>query len=154
MQDSSVTYPHFAFTLLAGSKIVVSYQGKHPPQDHEIQNYCELLRTLADQADLRFLWYTEGHRPSREQQERLSSTAPKRQWRAALISPSAGMRFIVAAFSLINRNLRFFEPQELPQALRHLQCTYEEQSVVQTVLAELKHSIEASEPEPEIARNA
>ncbi|HET6333763.1 MAG TPA: hypothetical protein VFG30_11165 [Polyangiales bacterium] len=154
MLDSSVTYPHFVFTLIAGSKIVVSYQGNQPPQDHEIQNYGELLRSLADQADLRCLWYTDGPRPSREQQERLSSTVPKHQWRVALISSSAGMRFIAAASSLANRNVRFFEPQELPQALRHLQCTFEEQRAVQMILAELKYSVDAAETPSAFARNA
>jgi hypothetical protein len=42
----------------------------------------------------------------------------------------------------------------LPQALRHLQCTYEEQSTVQTVLAELKHSIDTPQNEPQLARDA
>jgi hypothetical protein len=151
MPDSSVTYPHFVFTLLIGPKIVVSYQGKQAPQDHEIQNYGELLRSLSGQTDLRCLWYTDGPRPSKQQQERLSSTVPKQQWPVALISSSAGMRFIAAASSLANRNVRFFEPQELPQALRHLQCTYEEQRAVQTILAELKYSVESAEAQTALA---
>jgi hypothetical protein len=52
------------------------------------------------------------------------------------------MRFVASAFSLVNKNLRYFTPQELPIALRHLQCTTTEQATVQATLAELKRSVE------------
>jgi hypothetical protein len=148
MHESSVTSPRFVFTLLSGPRIVVSYQGTLPPLALEIQKYGELIGTLADQPDVRCLWYTEGPRPSREEQERLSATVPKHQWRVALVSSSLEMRFVASAFCLINRNLRYFMPHDLPLALRHLECTIQEQGVVQLVLAELKESVERPAGEP------
>ena len=141
MPESGVVYPHFAFTLLADMRILVSYQGKEPPQAHEIDNYRQLLASLAEHADIRCMWYTEGPRPSREQQERLRSTVPRHQWLVALVSPSPEMRFVACTFSLTNRNLRYFTPQELPQALRHLHCTLDEQTAVQATLAELRLAV-------------
>jgi hypothetical protein len=154
MHESSVTYPHFAFTYLAAPRIVVSYQGMQPPREDEVQSYNQLLRSIAEQPDVRCLWYTEGARPSREQQERLSATVPKHQWLVALLSPSPEMRFIASAFSLMNRNLRYFTPHELPLALRHLQCTSEEQSEVQLVLAELRDTVEPPQDDSGLARHA
>jgi hypothetical protein len=148
MLESSVTYPRFVFTLIAGSRIVVSYQGTLPAHAQEIQKYGELIAELADQADVRCLWYTEGPRPTRDEQERLSGTVPKHQWRVALVSSSLEMRFVASAFCLVNRNLKYFTPEDLPLALRHMECTLQEQSAVQLVLAKLKHSVERNRGEP------
>ncbi|HET6334343.1 MAG TPA: hypothetical protein VFG30_14065 [Polyangiales bacterium] len=154
MLESSVTNPHFAFTYLSAPRILVSYQGTLPPDENEVRNYNQVLRSIAEQPDVRCLWYTEGARPSREQQERLAAAVPKHQWLVALLSPSPEMRFIASAFSLVNRNLRYFTAQELPLALRHLQCTPDEQSEVQLVLAELRHAVEPPQDDPVLERHA
>ena len=52
------------------------------------------------------------------------------------------MRFVACTFSLTNRNLRYFTPQELSEALTHLRCTHEERNAIRAALAELKSAVE------------
>ena len=142
--DSSDTNRRFAFELLRDSQILVSFQGAAAPHPSEVQEYRELMASLADKPDLRCLWFTEGGRLSLGEQERLTASVPKRHWRTALVSPSPEMRFVASVLLLANKNLRYFKPEELPQALRHLQCTREEQHAAQIMLAELRYAVERS----------
>ncbi len=144
---SSVTNPQFVFELIRGCQIVVSYQGTTPPQPIEVEEFAQLIESLSDRPETRFLWYTEGARLSREELDGFAQRDPKLQWRSAVVSASPEMRFIASAFSLSNRNLRYFTPDELPQALRHLQCTREEQEQVLLVLSELRYVVERSASE-------
>jgi hypothetical protein len=142
MPGSSVFHPQFVFELLPEAQIVVSYQSATPPHPSEVHEYGALLSSLAEKPDVRCLWFTDGAHPTRSDQESLSQRVPKHQWRVALVSGSPQIRFIASAFSLVNRNLRYFTPEQLPQALRHLLCTREEQDAVQSVLAELRRAVE------------
>jgi hypothetical protein len=125
-----------AFELLAKEKILISYQGPHATPE-EWDRYISLMRTLAPTAGVRFLVWVEGPPPSAANQRRIMELV-RRDWPVALVSTSTAMRFVVSTFSLVNRTIRFFSPDQLSDALTHLHCAIPEAAAVHGALDRLR----------------
>ena len=78
-------------------------------------------------------------------QQRIADLARTFKPTVALISSSATLRFVVSAFSLVTRQIRFFSPSDLPAALAHLELDERAQRSVRDAIERLKMLVE-SEP--------
>lgn len=67
-----------------------------------------------------------------------------RRWRVAFVSPSIAVRFVASTFALTVRDVRFFSPDALPAALRHLECTGQEEQLVLAALERLRRGVAAT----------
>jgi hypothetical protein len=139
------------FEWLSAENVVVSYMGTGPAARHEWDSYRNLLQAIQHTRRVRCLWYTEGAYPPRDEQVRLAEAGGRQPWLAAVVSPSPALRFVVSAVSLINRNLRYFTPQDLPKALVHLRCTATEQEAVLDALDRLKQAHQEPAPPPDMS---
>lgn len=109
------------FEMLTKEKILISYQGANASAE-DWDRYISFMKTIAGTTDLRFLVFVEGAPPSAANQRRIAELV-KREWPVALVSSSTAMRFVVSAFSLVNRSIRFFSPAQLTDALVHIHCS-------------------------------
>jgi hypothetical protein len=66
-----------------------------------------------------------------------------RRWRVAFVSPSIAVRFVASTFALTVRDVRFFSPDALPAALKHLECTGQEEQQVLAALERLRWGLAA-----------
>ena len=124
------------FEFLAKEKILISYQGPDATPE-EWDRYIAMMRTISTEPDLRFLVLVEGPPPTAANQRRVSQLI-QRDWPVALVSSSAAMRFVVSAFSLVNRSIRFFLPAQLSDALVHIHCSTADALAVHDVLERLR----------------
>jgi hypothetical protein len=125
-----------AFELLAKEKILISYQGPHPTPE-QWDRYISLMRTISVPAEMRFFVFVEGMPPSAAIQRRISELV-NRNSPVALVSSSTAMRFVVSAFSLVNRSIRIFSPAHVSEALAHIRCSTAEALLVSEVLQRLQ----------------
>jgi hypothetical protein len=127
------------FELLEREKILISYQGQDVAQA-EWDRYIDFMALQKHTLGLRFVVFADGSPPSAANQRRIAEIvrAKSGEWLVALISSSTALRFVVSAFSLVNRSIRFFTPEQLPEALLHIHCTPEEQRAVHEVLQRLR----------------
>jgi hypothetical protein len=128
-----------AFELMPREQILVSFQGDAALPEHW-DAYISLMSTLTHVETLRFVICAQGSPPSAANQRRIAQLVRGHPWRVALISSSAALRFVVSAFSLVNRSIRYFTPDQVPAALRHIDCTVEEAAAVEQLLERLRDS--------------
>ncbi|MET0343755.1 MAG: hypothetical protein ABW252_22265 [Polyangiales bacterium] len=122
-----------AFELLERERVVVSYAGPHANRQDEWDRYIELMQARTD-ASMRFLVLHDGSAPTVRDQQRIGSIARPHRPLVALVSSSNALRFVASAFSLINRRIRFFAPDDMDAALSHLELRdWEKQSVLECV---------------------
>ena len=127
-----------SFELLEREQILVSYQGTAATQE-QWDHYLDQLATLREVERVRFLVYADGSPPTPGIQRRIAGIAHGHdKWLVALVSPSTALRFVVSAFKLVNRSIRFFTPAELHDALSHIQCDSDERGAVQNALRRLQ----------------
>lgn len=70
--------------------------------------------------------------------EAMQNVMRGRRWRVAFVSPSIAVRFVASTFALTVRDVRFFSPDALPAALKHLECSGQEEQQVLTALERLR----------------
>jgi len=121
------------FEMLRKERILLSYQ-RGEARQADWDSYIDFMRSLTGISDLRFLIYHDGPAPAPRDQKRIAEVARGRSWKVALVSPSAALRFVVSAFSLVNRSIRFFTPGELDAALEHIGCTATEKEAVRAAM--------------------
>jgi hypothetical protein len=126
------------FELLQPSQILLSFQGD-AVSDDEWDRYIHFMSSLTQLPALRILVCVEGSPPSAANQRRISEVVRGRAWKVALVSSSTALRFVVSAFSLINRTIRYFPPEELQRALDHIDCSPDERREVALALERLKN---------------
>jgi hypothetical protein len=125
------------FELMQPEQILVSYQGTDVLPE-EWESYLALLSTLTGLESLRFVIFADGSPPSAAHQKRIASLVRGHSWPVALISSSTALRFVVSAFSLVNRSIRYFTPDHIPDALRHIGCSAEEATKVDRLLQRMR----------------
>jgi hypothetical protein len=128
----------FVFELLVKEHLLVSFQGSAPSSE-DWDRYLTALSTLEMKA-LRCLIYVDGAAPSPAYLQRIANIVRGNAVTAALVSPSLALRFAVSAFSLVTRNIRYFMPTQLDDALAHLRCTAAEAHLVQETLQRLQRA--------------
>jgi len=118
------------FDFLSKERVFISVQGSEATVD-EWNALIEGMRNVRSVPDLRYLVRVEGSPPSPVFQARIADVVRGQKCRVALMSSSAAMRFVVSTFSLVNKTIRYFSPDQLREALAHLGCTPLEQVAVQ-----------------------
>lgn len=132
--------PGLAFELLERERVLVSYAGPNATQPDVWEPYLALMEAKIS-SSLRFLVFQEGSMPSVRDQQRLGALSRPHSPRVALVSTSLSLRFAVSAFSLINKRIKFFTPDELPQAFAHLDLRPWEQPAVLACVERLKAKV-------------
>jgi hypothetical protein len=132
---------NLVFEWLSAERVMVMYAGPHGADDTEWDAYLQLRRNLEGTAPGRILVYSEGGRPTREQQQRLVDVEHD-QWPIAVVSPSAAVRFVVSVFSLEIPSIRLFTPEQLDEACAYLGCNGTDTAAVHAALERAKLAIE------------
>lgn len=88
----------------------------------------------------RHLVYVETTAPPAAILRRISDIVRGNTSSVALLSPSAALRFVVSTFSLVNRSIRYFTPEQLTEALVHIHCNAAEQRALRNALARMRES--------------
>lgn len=130
-----------AFEYLEQSRIFVSYQGEHAATAAEWDSYIARVLELTDTVQIRFVVWAGAHPPPSSEQRRIGDAVRGRNHLVALISDSLALRFVVSAFSLVNRHIRYFTPTQWYEALDHVQCNAQEKLVVSACKERLKSAV-------------
>ncbi|HET6336921.1 MAG TPA: hypothetical protein VFG30_27035 [Polyangiales bacterium] len=112
---------NLAFEWLPEERVIVLYQGLHEALDSEWDGYLESLTRFHGTHPGGILVYTEGGRPTRDQQQRLMNVPPL-GWPIAVVSPSTAVRFVVSVFALELPAIQLFAPEQMEQAFAFLGC--------------------------------
>ncbi len=126
-----------AFEYLSKEKILLSFNGPNTTAD-QWDRYIAQMQSISKVPNPRFLVLVEGPPPSPAVQRRIAEHV-QRDARVALVSSSTALRFVVSAFSLVNRTIKYFSPAQLPAALAHLDCSELDAQVVYGALERLQY---------------
>ncbi|HEX6240292.1 MAG TPA: hypothetical protein VFZ61_05345 [Polyangiales bacterium] len=94
-----------------------------------------LTRAVLGSVVTRHLVYVEIAAPPAAILRRISDIVRGHPSLVALLSPSTALRFVVSTFSLVNRSIRYFPPEQLTEALVHIHCNPAEQRAIRDALA-------------------
>jgi len=120
-------------TLRERALFVAYYDGPNPAERWEM-----FVAELGQHSELnpRSLLYAL-EQPPLTAVEAMQQVMRGRRWRVALVSPSIAVRFVASTLALTVRDVRFFSPDSLPAALRHLECNGPEEHDVLAALERL-----------------
>jgi hypothetical protein len=141
--SSTALVPALAFELLGAERVLVSYQGARPGRPEEWNRYLDVMASIPGGSRMRYLVYHDGPPPSLRDQQRIGAIARPQKPLVSLISSSTTLRFVVSAFSLVTRQIRFFSPDELLAALLHLELGAREQRAVVSAVERLRSQVES-----------
>jgi hypothetical protein len=121
-------------TLRERALFVAYYDGPNPAERWEM-----FVAALGQHSELhpRSLLYAL-EQPPLTAIEAMQQVMRGRRWRVAFVSPSIAVRFVASTFALTVRDVRFFSPDALPAALKHLECNGQEQQQVLAALERLR----------------
>jgi hypothetical protein len=145
--------PGMVFEALPAQRMVVVWAGKGELSPDEWDRCLASIRSLGDLKGLRLWVWSEGARPSRAQQAELIELTRDADVRAALVSPSVAMRFVVSVFTLVYRDIRLFAPAQLEEAIVQLCESGEEAEVVRAAVERVKQAFERAQTDgPSVSR--
>lgn len=127
-------------TLRERALFVAYYDGPNPAERWEM-----FVAALGQQSDLhpRTLLYAL-EQPPLSAIEAMQQVMRGRRWRVAFVSPSIAVRFVASTFALTVRDVRFFSPDALLAALKHLECSVQEEQQVLAVLERMRSGLATS----------
>jgi hypothetical protein len=117
-------------SLSGGSLIVTYYDDNVTPEQWSA--YMRLMQALKGRESRHLIYVVAA--PPREFLSQITTVARGQPWQVALLSSSTAVRFAASTFSLIVRGFRFFPPDRIGDALKHLQCTVTEQDEARKAL--------------------
>lgn len=144
--------PTIAYEWLPEAGIMVAYHGLHEAEDAEWDDYIAFVRSFHDQSGVRSFVYSEGGRPTREQQQRLTE-ALNPSCPIAVVSPSTAVRFVVSVIALEVRAIQLFQNDQIDEAFAHLACTPDEIAAIRSTLERLKLVVAGADKPPRRPRN-
>jgi hypothetical protein len=116
--------------------ILLLLQGSEQPTDQEWDECLDMLRPFVSIA--KALVVTAGGGPTPAQRERLSTVIGKCPLRAAIVTDSMKVHFIVSTVALFIRRIRSFGSAKLGDAFMYLDLTSAEIALVMSNLAEMR----------------
>ena len=128
-------------TLRERALFVAYYDGPNPAERWETF-IAALGQCQADLTPRSLLYALE--QPPLTAIEAMQQVMRGRRWRVALVSPSIAVRFVASTFALSVRDVRFFSPDALPAALKHLECNGQEEQYMLAALERLRWGATAS----------
>jgi hypothetical protein len=128
-------------TLRERALLVGFYDGPNPAERWEM--FIAALGQTQSERQPRWLLYAL-EQPPLTAIESMQQIMRGPRWRVAFVSPSIAVRFVASTFALTVRDVRFFSPDALPAALKHLECTGPEEQQVLAVLERLRRGESAS----------
>lgn len=129
-------------------RINVVVHGTRSPTDLEWATYLNETREISQRPDFCILVLSRGGSPDGKQRTLLTSSIPKgaRKPPVALLTDSAIVRGVIAAFGLFNPLMKAFATRDLDAASLYLGLNRTERERVQTVLAELETELQSGAP--------
>jgi hypothetical protein len=128
-------------TLRERALFVAYYDGPNPAERWE--SFVAALGQNQTEMNPRSLVYAL-EQPPLTAIESMQHVMRGRRWRVAFVSPSIAVRFVASTFALTVRDVRFFSPDALPAALKHLECTGQEEQHVLAALERLRWGLASS----------
>ena len=123
--------------------LVLTYGDRDEPTEADWDALLALLAVPPSElAKLKILIVTNGSSPNAHQRQRLKVALGGVRFRAAIVSDSIPVRFVVSMIALFHRDNRSFATSELEQAYDHLQMTPAERRLSQTTLVEMKSQVD------------
>ena len=119
--------------------VLLLLQGPEPFADAEWSECLEILRPFVAQA--KALVVTRGAGPTPAQRKRLSEVIGKYPMRAAIVTDSVKVYFIVSSVALFMPRIRSFRFSEFSEAFAHLGLTPTEIDQVRRNLAEMREQV-------------
>jgi hypothetical protein len=123
---------------------LVLVHGRDAPSEPEWSTYVETVRLYAERVRMpRFLIVTEGGAPSPAQRSTINKMAgPRyREGKVAVITSSTFARGIVMAMRLVRRNVQAFAPDDMNEALRHLDVAPSDVSEINGAVTALRSEL-------------
>jgi phosphoglycolate phosphatase-like HAD superfamily hydrolase len=114
---------------------VAYYDG--PSEEARWESYVSALGEHQHEQNPRSLMYAL-EQPPLAAIESMLDVLRGRRWRVAIVSASIAVRFVASTFALSVRDVKFFSPGEFPAALKHLECSAQEEHQVLSVLERLR----------------
>jgi hypothetical protein len=134
--------PGLVYELASDLELLVSYQGVEMPTDEEWDGYLACVALSSKTAESpRGLVFTDGGRPSREQQLRLTAATDGRLARVAVVSRAGALRFIVSIMALANPHIKSFSPSQKAAAFAHLGLLPEQHDRVHRIAERLQRKL-------------
>ena len=122
--------------------LLVVCHGKKNPSEPEWQRFVSHVKSQQPRFDkLRTIIWTLGGGPTPTQRKALNAAMEGRPTRGAVVSAHPGIRFVVSALALMNRDLKTFAPDEIPDALLYLGLTGETRRYVLMTLERLRNQV-------------
>lgn len=122
-------------TLRERALFVAYYDGPNPAERWE--SFVVALGQNHSELNPRLLVYAL-EQPPLTAIEAMQQLMRGKRWRVAFVSPSIAVRFVASTFALTVRDVRFFSPDALPGALKHLECSGQEEQQVLSALERLR----------------
>lgn len=122
--------------------VLLLVQGLASPSDAEWKECLDILRPFV--AAARVLVVTEGGGPTPMQRKRLSALIGEYPIRAAIVTDSVKVRFIVASVALFIRRIRCYTRSDIRSAFRHLDLTLTEIDQLTRNIDDMQTHISAS----------
>jgi hypothetical protein len=133
---------NLGFRYLPELHLLISYQGVTDPSDAEWDAYLTQMRkALSESKHFRSLVVTDGARPSRSQQRRMTTVVEGRCPRVAVVSSSATLRFVVSILALLNRRIQCFDSTQHKAALNYLGLVTSDQLLVEATIERLRRQV-------------
>jgi hypothetical protein len=117
-------------------RLLLVWHGREPVADTEWQEMLELLKSHWSN-EVKVLVFTQGGAPSASQQLALAKLSAVKTFTGAILSDSAGMRFVVSSFALFIKRIRTFPSVELQGASAFLELSEAEHRAAESFLSEL-----------------
>lgn len=127
--------------------MLVSYETKEMPSDHEWDEFLKMLAThRANFAALKILIVTDGGGPTLTQRKRLQTALAGQSVKVAVVTDSIKVRFIVSSVALLNHSISTFSRAEFSKAVAFLGLGAGEYRLAMKAVDEMTQLLQAQSP--------
>jgi hypothetical protein len=129
-------------------RVNVVVHGTRSPTDLEWATYLNETREISQRPDFCLIVLSRGGSPDGKQRALLTSSIPKgaRKPPVALLTDSALVRGVIAAFGLFNPLMKAFPTRDLDAAALYLGLTRTERDRVEKLLVEIEAEVQGAAP--------
>ncbi len=126
-------------TLIARryADLVILREGAEDPTDDEWDEFLRILASGEGVHGMRVLGVTDGGGPSGEQRIRLRNALGDSNVKAAIVSDSVKVRFVVSSIAFITSKIKSFAKRDLDAAYEYLELDESQRRIAEKVISEL-----------------
>jgi hypothetical protein len=129
------------FEFLPALHLMILVQLESSPRDAEWDAYLAAIAEPLRRNLLRSVVITDGAAPTPAQQGRMQALMKGQLVRVAVVSPSAGVRFVVSVLALLNRGIKSYSPRDYDGAFAHVRLAAAECPVVTAAIDRVRRRL-------------